>query len=236
MAWVREGGTIAGGPRLAGGGGFKFQASATEERGMLSLSIFPRRCLRGCFSGGALVLLTTAASAAPATPPDKPVLVPADHGAQLLDQRSALVWSRCVEGMKWNGKTCTGQPTLVNHTQALALAAARKEADGFAWRLPRVPELQRLVSHADHGLGPDPVLFPAAPAEWHWAMTASLQPSTSPVNQYNYGNIVSGLTNENATQVAFLHGWAVNMTTGEARGDVLKRTELPVRLVWSLEN
>jgi hypothetical protein len=29
----------------------------------------------------------------------------------------------------------------------------------------------------------------------------------------------------------FLHGWAVNLDTGVARGDVTKATRLPVRLV-----
>ena len=47
---------------------------------------------------------------------------------------------------------------------------------------------------------------------------------------------MQGRTSENTTQLAFLHAWAVNLATGEARGDVLKRTELPVRLVWSLQN
>jgi hypothetical protein len=40
-----------------------------------------------------------------------------------------------------------------------------------------------------------------------------------------------GRTNENTNRMAFLHGWAVNLTSGEARGDVTKRTKLPVRLV-----
>lgn len=181
------------------------------------------------------VFVAMAQAAAP-TAAEVPRLVPADHGAQILDPHTGLAWSRCVEGMHWNGKTCVGQPVRVGHAQALALAAARKDVDGLAWRLPRVTELERLLHRAGPTPGLDPVLFPAAPAEGHWAMTASVDLSLKPVNPYNYANIQRGRTDENTTQLSFLHGWAVNTTTGEARGDVLKRTELPVRLVWSLQN
>lgn len=181
------------------------------------------------------VFVAMAQAAAP-TAAEVPRLVPADHGAQILDPHTGLAWSRCVEGMHWNGKTCVGQPVRVGHAQALALAAARKDVDGLAWRLPRVTELERLLHRAGPTPGLDPVLFPAAPAEGHWAMTASVDLSLKPVNPYNYANIQRGRTDENTTQLSFLHGWAVNPATGEARGDVLKRTELPVRLVWSLQN
>ncbi|MEX8494839.1 DUF1566 domain-containing protein [Sphaerotilus sp.] len=181
-------------------------------------------------------LLAATVQAAAPIPADAPALVLADNGAQILDPYTGLAWSRCVEGMRWNGRTCTGQPVRVSHAQALALAVSRKDADGFAWRLPRVTELERLVHRSGPTPGLDPVLFPAAPAESHWAMTASIDTNMAPVNQYNYANILRGRTDENTTQMAFLHGWAVNPATGEARGDVLKRTELPVRLVWALQN
>jgi hypothetical protein len=183
-----------------------------------------------------LALPVVSAQAAEPIPADAPALVLADRGAQILDPYTGLAWSRCVEGMQWNGKTCTGHPLRVGHAQALALAVARRGVDGFAWRLPRVAELERMVHRAGPPPGLDPVLFPAAPAESHWAMTASIDTNMLPVNQYNYANIQSGRTDENTTQLSFLHGWAVNLATGEARGDVLKRTELPVRLVWSLQN
>ena len=202
-----------------------------EELSMLPLLLHcrPRAVL-------ALALLTATVQAAMPIPADAPVLIPADHGAQILDPHTGLAWSRCVEGMHWNGKTCVGQPVRVGHAQALALAAARKDVDGLAWRLPRVTELERLLHRAGSTPGLDPVLFPAAPAEGHWAMTASVDLSLKPINPYNYANIQRGRTDENTTQLSFLHGWAVNPATGEARGDVLKRTELPVRLVWSLQN
>jgi hypothetical protein len=183
-----------------------------------------------------LALRTATAQAAAPIPADAPALVTADHGAQVLDPYTGLAWARCVEGMHWNGKTCAGQPVRVSHGQALALAAVRKDLDRFAWRLPRVAELERLVHRSGSPPGLDPALFPAAPAESHWAMTASIDTSMARVNPYNYANVQRGRTDENSTQLSFLHGWAVNLATGEARGDVLKRTELPVRLVWSLEN
>lgn len=44
-----------------------------------------------------------------------------------------------------------------------------------------------------------------------------------------------GLTAQDTSQVRFLHGWVVNLATGEARDDALKRSRLLVRLVASME-
>jgi hypothetical protein len=203
-------------------GAIQLSAGAVEDPGMLP-PLIPRR--RWCAL--ALALLAATARAAAPIPADAPRLVLADHGAQILDPYTGLAWSRCVEGMRWNGRTCTGRPVRVSHAQALALAAARKGVDGFAWRLPRVTELERLVHRFGPPPGLDPVLFPAAPAENHWATTASIELHLTPVDTR---------PDEDQGPLAFLHGWAVNPATGEARGDVLKRSELPVRLVWALRN
>ena len=72
-------------------------------------------------------------------------------GAYVLDQRAGLAWPRCVEGMQWNGKTCTGQPLLLDRAEATALASERWKAEGVGWRIPRAAELQRLV---DKSLSP----------------------------------------------------------------------------------
>lgn len=159
-----------------------------------------------------------------------PTLVLSDDAAYVVDLRTKLAWPRCAEGMQWNGNTCTGEPLLMTHAEALAWVATRAKADGIAWRLPRATELRRLVNTAAKGPPLDPALFPAAPATWHWAVTSSVD--TRGVNPYEYGNIVRGRTKENANHLAYLHGWAVNLGTGEARGDVTKRSKLAVRLVW----
>ena len=51
-------------------------------------------------------------------------------------------------------------------------------------------------------------------------------------NPYNYGTVMRGQDNTGLNRMAFLNGWAVDMESGDARGDMPKRTaRLPVRLV-----
>lgn len=153
-----------------------------------------------------------------------------DDGAYVIDVRAQLAWPRCVEGMQWNGTTCTGKPLLLDRAEATALATARWQAEGVAWRLPRAAELQRLVGKAAHNAaGADARLFPAAPDLWYWSSTANVSGVRG--NQYNYNTIRQNREGDSAGQMALLNGWAVNMATGEARGDVARASKLPVRLV-----
>lgn len=179
-----------------------------------------------------------AASAAPAasapvgSPPASqaapPPLLVAD-GATVVQAASRLVWSRCVEGMRWDGRTCVGRPQRVDLAGAQQLAAARRRADGLGWRLPRVPELQRLGSFARRQPAQARQLFPVAPGDPLWSATARVD--SADVNPYNYGNIAAGRSAGAAQQEAALFGWAVQPFTGEAVGDVPRATRLPVRLV-----
>ncbi|WP_342720422.1 DUF1566 domain-containing protein [Acidovorax sp. FHTAMBA] len=153
-----------------------------------------------------------------------------DDGAYVIDVRAQLAWPRCVEGMQWNGTTCTGKPLLLDRAEATALATARWQAEGVAWRLPRAAELQRLVGKAAHNAaGADARLFAAAPDLWYWSSTANVSGVRG--NQYNYNTIRQSREGDSAGQMALLNGWAVNMATGEARGDVARASKLPVRLV-----
>ena len=175
-------------------------------------------------------VLFTALALGVAAQADAPQLVLSEDGAYVIDIKAKLAWPRCVEGMVWDGKTCTGKPQLFDHAQANAHALARWKAEGIRWRLPHTTELKRLVDPRLTPPGLDPTLFPAAPREWHWSGTANIR-AGGQVNQYSYDNIQQGRTNENADRMAYLHGWAVNLVTGEARGDVSKRSSLPLRLV-----
>lgn len=159
---------------------------------------------------------------------------PAEDGRTVVDHHNGQIWMRCVEGMNWDGQTCRGQAVLATHKEALALAAARRKADGLDWRLPRVTELRRLVSETNRPRGLYARLFPAAPVDWYWAGTTNVEGAQASVNQYNYANISRGIDNTQVNRLGFLHGWVVDMSSGEARGDMPKRTShLPVRLVRS---
>jgi hypothetical protein len=150
----------------------------------------------------------------------------------VMDAEARLAWARCVVGMEWNGRTCTGKPDRLDHAQALTIASARAHADGLPWRLPRTNELRHLVDRNARPPGPDLALFPAAPRDWHWAANVNAQPKA--VNPYNYGNVMQGRTTDSAARAEFTLGWAVHLGTGEARGDASKSSTLPVRLVRSL--
>lgn len=164
-----------------------------------------------------------------AEPPSSADWALSPDGAHVLDLRAGLAWPRCVEGMQWSGKSCTGKPLLLDRAEATALATDRWKAEGVGWRLPRAAELQRLVDKSLRPPGLHPLLFPAAPGQWHWSSTANVSaPGTNP---YSYGNIVQGRSGDGARQASMLNGWAVNLSTGEARGDAARASKLPVRLV-----
>lgn len=176
------------------------------------------------------VLLASLGAALAAEGDATSTLTPSQDGQLVINARHGVAWSRCVEGMAWSGKTCIGKPLMLSHAEATALAAQRSKTDQVRWRVPRVTDLQRLVKTVGSSRGLDPRLFPAAPAGWYWVSSARIDAPVA-VNQYNYGNVMQGRSSSNANQLGFLHGWAVNVETGEARDDVSKREALPVRLV-----
>lgn len=156
-------------------------------------------------------------------------LKPSADGTAIVDTRSKLAWARCVEGMHWNGKTCAGQRKLLDRSEATAVAQARAKAEGVRWRLPRVNELRRLVDKKANPPGVPPLLFPAAPFGHHWTSTANIRHFAN--NPYNYATISQSNTGSAGSRLAALDGWAVDMDTGIASGDIARSTKLPVRLV-----
>jgi Protein of unknown function (DUF1566) len=150
-------------------------------------------------------------------------------GREILDSQQKLAWRRCVEGMYWNGRTCEGTPLTLDHAQAMARAKEMANADQKAWRVPQMAQLRRLAESRRSDAAAFALLFPAAPNEWHWS--ASVTVDSTAVNPYNYGNVMRGLNESGVNRISFMHGWALNMETGQARSDVLKRELLWVRLV-----
>jgi hypothetical protein len=85
------------------------------------------------------------------------------------------MWKRCVEGMSWDGATCTCDVN-VSFMWAGAIAQATAVATaGFAghgdWRLPNQKELQSLVEWACQSPAINLNAFPATPNEEYWTAT-----------------------------------------------------------------
>jgi len=169
--------------------------------------------------------LVLAADRKPSAPTAPEWSVSAD-GQSLMQRSTGLLWSRCVVGMRWNGRNCVGQPLWVDLAQAQAMARQRAQTDGLPWRLPHQRELLQL---ARLGMQPHQTLLPESTLGWIWS--GSVPIAIREVNPYSYDNIARGVNGQNVTQVSFLHGWVVNTATGESRKDVLRRTPMFVLLV-----
>ncbi|MFT7772538.1 DUF1566 domain-containing protein [Roseateles sp.] len=173
-----------------------------------------------------VVALLTGLSLAGHASAAESTLMPSADGLELLDAANGRAWSRCVEGMRWDGHSCQGKPALFTHAQALAMARARSEAEGRAWRVPRVPELKHFGDRLAHAPAS---LAPAAPTGWHW--TSSARIDSEAANPYAYRNVQRGATEARTDQLRVQVGWAVDPRNGDARGDMPRRERLPVRLV-----
>ena len=164
----------------------------------------------------------------PAAPAATAALELSADGQLVIDRRSRLAWARCAEGMQWNGTTCAGQRQLFDRTQSLARAQARAQQDGARWRLPRAAELRRLVDKQANPPGLPQALFPASPGAWHWSGTITIQNYSN--NPYNYGNMSQNAASS-GSRLSTQAGWAVDVETGETRGDMPRNSKLALRLV-----
>ncbi|SFN03478.1 Protein of unknown function [Formivibrio citricus] len=85
-----------------------------------------------------------------------------NNGSEVYDTQTQLLWKRCVEGMAWNGNTCSGDPINISWNDAVY----RYPVDGKDWRLPNIDELTTLRSgtkptgHVPSGCY-DPAINPA---------------------------------------------------------------------------
>jgi len=175
-----------------------------------------------------LALLLPLPSVAAAPEPQGLVAVSKD-GQTVVDVESGLAWSRCVEGMRWSGGRCVGQALRVMQSQGPDLAAARRQADGRPWRVPRAIEMRRVLQRAAGSPGGIDKLFPDTPEGWLWSASATIE--AGPVNIHSYDSVMRGRTSENEERLDGLHGWVIDGHTGRARSDMSRDTPLPVRLV-----
>jgi len=160
-----------------------------------------------------------------------PRLTPSADGQELIDAAAGLAWSRCVEGMHWDGRRCDGEIRLLTHAQALASARTRSEAEGRLWRVPRVQELKRLPEH----LGSKQqaaVPMPDVPRGWYWTSTVRID--SEAVNVYSYANVQRGTTERQSDRLSPQAGWLVELPGGAVRSSPKREKQL-VRLVRALQ-
>lgn len=102
-----------------------------------------------------------------------------------------LTWRRCVEGMAWNGKTCTGTALTFTHEQALQWAAQQAVATGVAWRVPNVKELGWIVDREEPSPTTTHSAFPKTPAVASWTSSPEVrQPRAAWAIDFCFGLIV----------------------------------------------
>jgi len=160
-----------------------------------------------------------------------PRLTPSADGQELIDTAAGIAWSRCVEGMHWDGRRCDGDIKLFTHAEALAAARTRSEAEGRLWRVPRVQELKRLP---EHGAGKQQAAapMPDVPRGWYWTSTVRIE--SEAVNVYSYANVQRGATERQADRLSLQAGWLVEQPSGAVRSSPKREKQL-VRLVRPLQ-
>lgn len=88
---------------------------------------------------------------------------------EVTDQKTGLIWRRCVEGLHWNGQTCGGSAGTYTRKAASDLAASEASKSGVAWRLPNIRELSTIANINRANPAIDPKAFPATPAGSVWS-------------------------------------------------------------------
>ncbi|MDO6384997.1 DUF1566 domain-containing protein [Uliginosibacterium sp. 31-12] len=113
-----------------------------------------------------LVGLVVLAGCASAPPADR--FVASADGQEVTDTHYKLVWRRCVEGMVWDGKTCSGSALEFAYPDALSRARVEAGAGAKAWRIPTVQQLGHLADRRFSKPAIDSSMFPATPTKWFW--------------------------------------------------------------------
>ena len=92
-------------------------------------------------------------------------------GQEVTDTTTKLAWRRCAEGLRWDGKECSGKLKTFKYPEAKDAAAAAAKSDAKAWRIPTKDELVALVDKtAKKKPRIDIKAFPQTPAKPFWAM------------------------------------------------------------------
>jgi len=160
--------------------------------------------LRGAAIGSRCAAFALFALVAAAVHAEDRFVISSD-GQEVTDSTTRLVWRRCGEGQRFDGKTCSGKLAKYKYAAARQAAEATAKSTGKAWRMPTREEL---VSLYDEKLKRKPKLdgriFPAATNGPFFATRAGSDDD--------------------------LNAWLVNFANGKVSGNTGQR-RFPLRLV-----
>jgi hypothetical protein len=126
-------------------------------------------------------------------------------GQEVTDTTTGLTWKRCAEGMRWNGKSCSGKATRYTYAGAKKEAASSARGDAGTWRIPTRDELVGLVDRtAKKKPRIDAKVFPQTPSKPFWASRTGSDDD--------------------------LNAWLVNFSSGRVTGNA-GQAKFPLRLV-----
>lgn len=134
----------------------------------------------------------------PATQPDNRYeAVEGTSGAEVRDKLTGIVWQRCVLGMVWNGKTCTGTAagkTWLEAIQAVQSANPSRAPGATGWMLPNSADLYGLAERACYNPSINTNWFPETPGERTWSSTTDTSNSEIAMHvSFSYGHGGSAL-------------------------------------------
>lgn len=89
----------------------------------------------------------------------------------ITDKKTNKTWLACIIGMKWDGKTCTGQSltyTWADSFPVIDEMNEKKVAGRSDWRLPKVEELMSIVEPRCFKPAINLDVFPYSPETAFW--------------------------------------------------------------------
>ena len=111
-------------------------------------------------------------------------------GQEVTDAQTSLVWRRCAEGMKWDGKTCMGKAMTLKLSAAKERTAATAKSEDKSWRIPSKDELKGIVVKSKKNPAIDVFLFPNTPAALFWALRPGFKDNLNAwVVDFNKGKV-----------------------------------------------
>ncbi len=89
-----------------------------------------------------------------------------DNGNAVMDNKTQLIWARCLVGMTWSGSACEGEAEMIDLRSALG-----RWPDSGQWRVPSFDELMGITRQ--YQIPPiDLDAFPNSPPIGVWTSSA----------------------------------------------------------------